>query len=720
MSSNQKTNMLVKKRVVYMLLIILAVQFVIMLRYAWVQIVWSPQLQKWAVEQWTNDTKIDAKRGKILDRNGSPLAVSGNVERVDAFMKDINEAVKNKKITKEEIAEKLSPIIGMTKEAILKKLNKRLPNGLPLSSVTIIRRIEKEQGNKIRELKLPGIVITEDTKRYYPNGNFLAHVLGNTNIDGDGRAGIELQYNEELKGTPGRFMGETDAYHREMPYSMANYVAPKNGNDIVLTIDQSIQYFVEKQLERGLVEYKAKQISAIVMDPKTGEILAMANKPDYDPNNPVTGDVSESIKKWRNRAVNDVFEPGSVLKVITAAAAIEENIVSDEDRFVCHGSKKVADRIIHCWKRTGHGTQNFAQILQNSCNVGFMELGERLGKEKLYKYWNLFGFGKKTNIDFPGEENGIIRPIERVNKVELVNQAFGQGISVTMIQYLTALAAVANDGKMMQPHLLKQVLYTDENGNTSIVKEYKPKVLKQVMSAESARKLRAILETVVSVGAGKKAYLEGYHVGGKTGTAQKVINGVYANGKYISSFASMAPCSNPEFVIILSIDEPDPSNYYSGSTAAPLTKQIIEDIFRYRNIPPDATANKEAVREVVIPEIRGLTVEEANKILRNNKLNFETQGNGSIIYDVSPTPGVTVRENTKITLYLGMDKNKNEKVAVPNFTGMTKKEINELAKSLGIKVSYLGDGIGVSQSLQPGTEIDKSTEIEIILEQPED
>lgn len=723
MSLQPKTNVTMRKRVVWLLFMILFVMIVIAARYAWVQIVWSKQLQQWAVDQWTNDTRIAAKRGRILDRNGSPLAVSGNVERVDAFIKDINDGERKKKITREQIAEQLSSILNMNKETILAKLNKKLPNGLPLSSVTIARRIEKDQGNKIRDLKLPGIVITEDTKRYYPNGNFLAHVLGNTNIDGDGRAGLELKYNDELKGVPGRFMGETDRYHRELPYSIATYIPPKNGDDLVLTIDQSIQYFTEKAVEKGLEEYKAKAISAIVMDPKTGEILAMANKPDYDPNNPIKGSVEDSIKLWRNRAINENFEPGSVLKVVTASAAIEENAVSDSDKFACSGSYKVADRIIHCWKRTGHGIQSFPQILQNSCNVGFMILGERLGKAKLYKYFNAFGFGKKTNIDYPGEEKGIIRPMEKVGPVELANEAFGQGISVTAIQYATAFSAVANGGKLMEPHLVKQILNTDENGNTSVVKDIKPKVVRQVISSDSAKKLRQMLETVISVGGGKKAYIPGYHIGGKTGTAQKVVNGVYAPGKYVSSFAAMAPVNDPKFVMFISIDEPDPSNYYSGSTAAPLGKEIMQDIFRYMNIPIDKSdvENTElALNEVTVPEVRGMDTSEAQSILKKSKLNFQTEGNGSIIYDVSPKPGVLVKENTKVQLYLGVDKNLKTKIAVPDFTNKTEKEINDLAKSLGLKISFTGEGIGSSQDIQPGTEVEKNTTIKVILEQPED
>lgn len=711
-----KTTISNKRRIAIVYIVMILVQTIIVGRYAWVQLIWSPQLQRWAKEQWTFDAIIDAKRGKILDRNMNALALSGNVERIDVFLRDVKNAEKNKKITKEEMALKLSPILGISKEDLLKKLN------MNYNAVTLKRRVEKDIGNKVRELKLPGVVVSEDTQRYYPNGNFLAHVLGSVDSDGNGRSGLELYYNKELKGVPGRLIVQADAYHRELPYEAAEYEAPKNGNDIVLTIDQSIQYFVERALEQGLIEYKAKRASAIVMDPKTGEILAMANKPDFDPNNPVVnGDIQEALSAWRNRMIQENFEPGSILKVITASAALEEKVVDEEkDKYVCNGSKVVAGKRIKCWRTSGHGTQTFAEILQNSCNVGFMILGEELGKEKLFKYFKLFGFGQKTGIDFSGEEKGLLRDVSQMGPVETANEAFGQGVAVTGIQYLTALAAIANDGIMMQPHFLKQVLFTDENGNTSVVKEFQPKVIKQVVSKETSEKMREYLELVVSKGAAKKAYVEGYHVGGKTGTAQKVkvVGKGYEAGKYISSFGAIVPANNPKIVILVSIDEPDPSNYYAGSTAAPLAKIIIEDIMKYLNVEPDSKAT--AVQQVVIPEVRGLKIEEAQKIIKQAKLDFEKEGTGDIVYDMSPKPGLSVNQNSKITLFMGFDINNNMKVAVPDFKNMTKKEIQDLAKSLGIKVNISGDGIGASQDILPGQEVEKNTTINVLLEQPED
>jgi stage V sporulation protein D (sporulation-specific penicillin-binding protein) len=726
LKAQPKTNSKNRKRIVWLLFFIFIVQTVIIARFAYVQIIMAPKLQQWAKDQWTNDTKIAARRGKILDRNGNPLAVSGNVERVDAFLKDLKAAAnsKKKKITEEEVAEKLASVLKIEKSDLLAQFNRKLKDGRPLSSVVIARRIDREVGNKIREMKLPGIVITEDTKRYYPNGNFLSQVLGNTNVDGDGRAGLELKYNDLLKGEPGRFMGETDRYHRELPYSISSYVPPLNGSDLELTIDQSIQYFVEKGLEKAIIDYKAKRVSCIVMNPKTGEILAMANKPDYNPNKPVVGKVSDALKTWRNSTVNDNFEPGSVLKIITASAAIEEEIINGNEKFICRGSYKVGGKIIHCAKRTGHGVQTFEQILQNSCNVGFMMLGEKIGKEKLHKYYDLFGLGKKTNVDLPGEEKGILRNVKNVGKVELATEAFGQGIAVTMMQYVSVLAAVANNGEMVEPHILKRILNTDENGNTSVVKEVNTKQVKQVISETTAKKLRSMMEKVVSIGGGKKAFIAGYHIGGKTGTAQKVIGGHYADGKYISSFAGIAPSNNPELVIFLSVDEPDPSTpagYYSGSTAAPTAKTILSDIFRYLNIQPDQKdPSLLTIPEVQVPEIRGLKTEEGKKVLQKNTLNYEVQGNGNIIYDISPKPGISVEQNTKVTIYLGVEKNLNPKVSVPDFREKTAVEIKEIASQLGLNISINGEGVGSDQDIEPGTLVNKNSTITILMEVPED
>lgn len=712
-----KTSITNRKRLVFLLLVIFLVQAIILGRYAWVQIMWSPELQKWAKEQWTYDTKIDAKRGEILDRNGETLAVSGNVSRIDVYLKDVRKAVDSGKVTKKEISAKLSPILNISEEDISKKLDKTLPNGMPMSSVTLARRIEKSEGDKIRKLKLPGIVVTEDTKRYYPGNNLLSQVLGNTNIDGDGRSGIEKQYNEELKGTPGRFMGEADKFHRELPYNMSTYIKPLNGNNVVLTIDQQIQYFTEKALEDAVSKFNAKGASAVIMDPSTGEILAAASKPDYNPNEPIEGSASEAMAKWKIPIVNDNFEPGSIFKIFTTAAGIEENVVNMNDKFGCGGSKKVGDRIIKCWKAGGHGVQSFTDILKNSCNVGYMELAERLGKDKLYKYIDAFGLNKKTGVDYPGEGAGIIMPIDNVGNVETATIAFGQGVAITPVQFISALGAFANNGDVMKPHFIKQITNTDENGNTSVIKEIEPGVAKKAISEDTAKTVREMMEQVVLDGGSKKAGVEGYRIAGKTGTAQKVVDGKYASGKYISSFAGIAPVDNPKFVMLLCIDEPDPSiSYYGGQTAAPVAHQLLEDILRYIGIPEDESILPEKKQKVMIPDLRGMTLVNAQKKLEELNLHSEITGTGKIVYDVNPKPGMSVNQETKISLYSGVDKNKSGKVAVPDFERMDRSEITEICKELGLNVNFKGDGVSIAQDIQATTEVNKGTTINVTLE----
>lgn len=711
-------NLTTRKRMVVVFAFVFVVMLMLIGRVCWIQIVQGPELKNLAVEQWTNDVKIDAKRGKIFDRNGAELAVSASCERVDLYMKDLINAENDNKNIKKEMAEKLSFILGDKEEEIVKKLNMTLSNGKPINSVTIKRRIEKSQADEIRKLKLPGIIVSEDSKRYYPNGNFLSHVLGFTNIDGEGQEGIELKYNKELKGIPGRVIMEADQYRRELPYNISENIEPMNGNDLVLTIDESIQLYVEKAIEDAMIVNKAKAVTAIVMDPTTGDILAMANKPDYNPNDPRNmnsyTDFTDVIRSWSNRAVTYTYEPGSIFKVITASAALSENLVNENDRFTCTGKKVVADRIIKCWKTKGHGTQSFAEILQNSCNVGFMILGERLGREKLYKYIDAFGLGNPTNIDVNFEEKGSKRQIKNVGPVELANLAFGQGISVTPMQMISVFSTIANNGKMMEPHLVKEIQSTDKDGNVIEKKIIEPKMVRQVLDENIAKELRGYLENVISIGGGHKAYVEGYHIAGKTGTAQKAENGRYVGGKYVASFVGMAPVDNPKVVVFVSIDEPDPSNYYAGQIVAPVAGQIFKDIFISLNIPSD-NDNKPSI-EVVLPNVVGLSEKDAVNKLKVNGLNVEINGKGTSVAEMKPIPGISIKPGSKVILYMGNGQTYNNKVVVPDLQGKDSKEVLNILNSVGLKVDISGQGYVFEQDPEVGEEVEKGTKINVELE----
>lgn len=695
--------------------------FALTVRLGYVMIVQSNKYKSLAIEQWANEVKIDAKRGRILDRFGNELAVSANVYRVDLDMNAIRSYTKKNGVTYEELAPRLAEAIGMETTDVLKELYRTLPSGKDRGSAILARRIEKEQADKVRELKISGVLVSPDTKRYYPNNNLLSHVIGTTNSDGNGLAGVELQYNSILTGTPGLRIAENDRKGEEYPNSIADFTEPVDGKDVVLTIDEKVQEIAENAAEQALNDNKAKAVSIMVMDPKTGEVLAMANKPDFNPNNPREGTTTsdEMAKKWRNRAVNDTYEPGSIFKVITAIAAMEKGLVNESDTFVCGGSSTIANRTIHCWKRTGHGAQNFIQILENSCNVGFMALGERLQASGLSEYIKKFGFGQKTGIDLPGEAKGIVRKEESITTVDLATISFGQSNTVSPIQYMAAFNAIANDGIWITPHVMKEIRDSKSNTTVTTFENYsKNYVKKQIVSKEQANKLASYLEKVISEGGGKKAFIDGYHIGGKTGTAQKVNpqRGVYEAGKYVASFAGMAPVEDPKVTVFISIDEPDPSNYYAGQIAAPVAQQVFYDIFNYYSIRGDVAIEdtaKSLLKDVIITDVRGMKKSEAAKTLKSLGLKYEIQGEGEVITDMSPKPGYTVKEGTKIVLYTAAVGNYNKEVVVPDMRGYSKEMVVDLLDDLGLKAVFSGEGIVAEQNIDSGELVKKGDTIEL-------
>jgi stage V sporulation protein D (sporulation-specific penicillin-binding protein) len=713
-----RDKVIVKRRMLVVFGMLLLLFFGLTIRLGYIMMVKSPKYKNIATDQWTSEVKIEARRGKILDRNGQELAVSANVYRVDLDMNTLRQTKAKYEIDDEEIASALATALNMDKEEVLKTLKKTLPSGLPLGSATLKRRIEKEEADKVRNIeikgqKLRGVIVSPDTKRYYPNGNFLAHVLGHTRSDGEGLTGVELTYNKYLAGIPGVKIAETDNKSQDLPYTISEYTKPVPGKDVVLTIDEMIQHFAEKAADQALIDNKAKAVTVMVMNPKNGEVLAMANKPDYNPNSPwEEGKTYEELQKnWRNRAVSDTFEPGSIFKVITAAAALEEKVV-DEDSYevTCGGGTTIGKRTIHCWKRTGHGTETFADILKNSCNVGFMDLGRKLGAEKLNKHIQLFGLGEKTGIDLPGEAKGIVKKTENISETDLATISFGQTNTLTAIQYMRALNAIANGGYLIKPHVVKEIVHYDENNkrivdvNFDNIEQEKKKIEDEDVMA----KLRGYLEKVVSEGGGQNAFVDGYKIAGKTGTAQKVVNGKYAAGKYIASFGGMAPADDPKITVFISIDEPDPSKYYAGQIAAPVAKQVFTDIFNYMALN-SSDADKIMVRNVTVPEVRGLKKEEATKILKDAKLSYEITGDGEYIVDMTPKPGYAVSEGGKIVLYSGDSQNYNKEVVVPNLKGYDKDKAIELLKSLGIEAKIIGEGVVSEQSIAAGNKVNKGT-----------
>lgn len=676
-----------------------------------------------AEEQWTSEVSIDARRGRILDRNGVELAVSANVYRVDFDLNSVRQYLKNNSLTNADIAGKIADAVTMEESKVMEKLETKLASGANAGSATLIRRIEKEAADKVNNLNIDGVIVSPDTKRYYPKGEFLAHVLGSTNVDGQGLTGVELQYNEHLSGVPGVRISEIERNEENLSYTISNFTEPIDGKDVTLTIDSKIQAIAEKVAEKGLVDNQAKRVSIMVMNPNNGEILAMVNKPDFDPNNPFDGfedfsgetDGEKLQKMWRNSLVNDTFEPGSIFKVVTMVTALEEGIASESDTFECGGSLQVGSHTIKCWKTSGHGSQILPQILQNSCNVGFMKLGEKIGKETLNEYIKKLGFGKTTGIDLPGEASGIVKKTENITESDLATISFGQTNTVTAIQYMQAFNALANGGSLIQPHIMKEVSHYNSDDTKVIDETYEPVIFKDVLSDKSTATLRDYLERTVNEGGSNKSYIEGYHIGGKTGTAQKVnsVTGGYESGKYISSMAAMAPVDSPEITAFVSIDEPSNGAYYAGVVTAPLMKILLTDIFNYMDSEFSEDYNA-VVRDVLIPEIRGKSIEEAKKILKDVNLEYNIEGSGEIVTNTQPYPGYTVKEGSKITIYTG-DAVDNNKVSMPDLTGLSVTSAKDVLDDLAIKYSLEGDGFVIDQSIPAGEVITTGSNVRLTL-----
>lgn len=711
---------LTKKRALVTMFIFYFLIIAIVVNLFRVMIIKGEEYYAIAEDQWTSSVKIQARRGAILDRNLKELAVSANVYRVDLDLKTIREYLEKNSLTYEDIAPKIAEALEMNVEKVLKVLNTKDSKGNPAGSAYLIRRVEKQKVDKVKELNISGIIISPDTKRYYPNNSYLSHVLGSTDIDGKGLTGIELMYDEELTGVDGFRIVELDAKSRDLPYSISEYIDPIDGKNVVLTIDEKIQFFAEKAASQALIDNQAKAVSIIVMNPENGEILAMVNKPDFNPNT-VRDEVStydELQQLWRNRSVNDIYEPGSIFKIVTAMAAIEEGLISENDIFQCSGHKEVGGRVIHCWKRTGHGAQNFAEILQNSCNVGFMEIGERLGAETLNKYIEKFGFGQKTGVDLPGEAKGIIKKTENISTVDLATISFGQTNTTTPIQFLAAVNAVANDGVWVKPHLLKEVSYYDDEFNYILDRKFEDYSERRVVGEESAAIMRELLEKVVSEGSAGRAFIEGYEIAGKTGTAQKVDpeTGTYGAGKYISSFVGFAPASDPKVSIFISIDEPSAGEYYAGVITTPVARQLFSDLFNYLSIDissSDDQVRKSLLKDVIIPEIRDLTVEDGQQLLKELNLEYETVGEGEKIVDITPKPGYSVKEGTKVVIYKGDSSHIDKQVLMPDLYGYSKQGAIEILESIGLKYKIVGEGLMVSQSIEVGKIVQRGDTVEL-------
>ena len=718
---SKKSKLTLGKRSVFILFAFCATFFALVLRIGWVQFVDGSSLQQKAVEQQTKDKVISSKRGTIYDRNMKALAQSASVDTVCATPREIAEGKNTDKVASE-----LAQILDMEKEDVLKIITKK-------SSYEILKRkIDPEQSQKIRELNYKGIYLTEDSKRYYPYGNFASHVIGFVGSDNQGLNGIEMVYDKYLKGEPGRIITAKNALGSDMPYKYEKYINAQNGVNVVLTIDEVIQHFAEKELEAAVEKYNVKNGAAcIVMNAKTGEIYAMATKPDYDLNSPFTlnnqadidtmnslsGDEKTKFfneacnKMWRNKAVCDTYEPGSTFKTFVTAMAIEENVVKDNDTFNCPGYHKVGKHTIRCHKVSGHGTETFVEGVRNSCNPVFMMVGARVGTANFKKYYNRFGFSETTGFELPGEAKGVFFSDERFNETELATSSFGQGFNITPLQLVTALTAITNDGKMVRPRIVKEL--TDDTGK--VIKSFEPEIIRDVISADTAKKVREILESVVSEGTAKNAYIRGMRVAGKTGTSEKIPRG---SRKYIASFLGFAPANNPEIIGLVVLDEPPADGLYmGGQIAAPTFQKIFDATLRYLNIDPQYTADELTQAETTVPNVEGLSVKDAEIKFDGAGLYYKIVGNGDSIISQTPKGGVIVQTESTVMLYT--EESAANEVEVPSVVGKSIAEANRILTNakLNVKITGLAESGGEtyvgSQSPEAGEKVSSGTVVTV-------
>lgn len=629
----------INKRIKIMLLLFGFVLLMVILKVFYVQIFDYKKLSSLASDLWSRNLPIEASRGRILDRNGIVLA--DNVTTTSLVL--VPNQIKNKK----EVCEKLAEILNVSYDEMKKHVfkNTSIERVHPIG-----RRLSYEVADKIDALKFDGVYLLKEAKRYYPYKTLLAHVLGYVGIDNQGLSGLELQYDKYLTGEAGAIKYFSDAKGNKLTLSDI-YVKPQDGMDLQLTIDINIQKSIERELDNVVNMMNPDMALAVVMNPKTGEVLGMSSRPTFDPNN-YKNYSNETLS--RNLPIWASYEPGSTQKIITTAASIEEKVIDIyNEHFYDSGGVTVDGARIRCWKAGGHGDQTFLQVLQNSCNPGFVQMGERLGKERLFSYLDMFGFGNKTGIDLNGEGKGIIFPLSRVGNVELATTAFGQGISVTPIQQITAISAVLNGGNLLRPYVLANVL-EPETGN--VMYQNKTKVVRKTISEETSKTMRYALETVVALGGGKAAYIDGYRIGGKTGTAQKVKDGRYLVNNYIMSFVGIVPSNDPEAVLYIAIDNPKNTALLSSYTTTPIARRILLDIIdaldikkQEGGVEKDWQWDDKVYYEV--PNVVGKDKKEAKSLLEHFKVEFSKTGEKVI--SQSPKAGERLEDGGTVTLLLG-------------------------------------------------------------------
>ncbi len=682
--------MTVRKRLLWFSAIITLLFVAVLVRAGRLATVDAEDLTRRGVAQWTRSGSITADRGSIYDHGGAVLARNATAYIVTASPRLVKDG--------EALCDFLCPLLGMEREEVLKKLSNKT-----VASVTLKRQVTRETVDAIRDLAaktngvLSGITFDQDSLRFYPYGQSLSQVLGLTTIDGTGQSGLELQYDKLLAGTPGRIVTEVDAKARTLPGGETTYIAAAKGADVQLTIDSTIQSFTERALRECIAVNGAKRVMAIVMDPNTGAILAMAINPSFDPNDPPRTDLTALQEGMRIQLISDVYEPGSTFKILTTASALDKGLTNVEERFYCSGSITVDGDKIRCWKNS-HGSESMAEALMNSCNPVFTELAVRMGTETFYQYLYAFGLGIKSGVDLPGESDGLLINRKYVKNVDLARIGFGQSVTVTPIQMITAACATINGGRLMRPYIVEEVV--SQEGE--VLQRTVPKVVSTPISPETSATMRELLEMVVSDGGARNAAVDGYRIGGKTGTAQVYKEGRIVHDVHIGSFVGFAPADDPKVAILVIVDEATLQPDYGGTTAAPFARQVLEDTLKYLGVE----STKEAgTAKVAVPDVTGLSVGDAQAALKAAGLKWMTDGDETTVLSQLPAQGASMAEGSLVMLYVSDSPppDAEEYVMVPDVHGMSIVEANRQLRARNLRLEIDGSGLAVQQRPASGS-----------------
>lgn len=703
------TELHIRKRVFALLMILAFLFSLLTLRITYLTTARSSELTQRGISQWTREGTVYARRGSILDTNGQTLVVSATAYIVSADPRKVSDI--------SLFTQTVCPILDLSEESVAQKLSDRTK-----ASIILKRQVSREKADELRTLQasadeavaaqLSALLFDEDVRRAYPRGAFLTQTLGLTNVDSVGQSGLELQYESLLRGTAGVSLRSVDGKSQPIYDSGNLYIEPQDGNSIKLTIDATIQDICEKAMRECYDVNKAQAVHLIAMDPYTGAILAMCSKPDYDPNDPPRDQADALTRLMRIRLISDAYEPGSTFKILTAAAALDAGVTTPEDGFYCSAKITVDGDTIRCWG-SPHKDETMAEALQNSCNPVFVELALRLGSERMYQYLHAFGLGRKTNVDLQGEGSGILIPVHSVKNVDLARIGFGQSVAVTPIQMITAACSVINGGRLMQPYLLKEAIAPDG----TVLYRTQPKVVSNPISEETSATMRQLLEQVVSDGGARNAAIEGYRIGGKTGTAQVYKDGRIVRDVHIGSFLGFAPADDPRIALLVIVDEADVPVDYGGTTAAPFARQILADVLPYLGYKPSTQDEREEIR---VEDVVGLPLWQARKVIADQGFRVLDDGAGEIVTAQMPSGGGKLIEGGQVMLYTYADDlPQTEKlVCVPDVEGLSIARAASLLRQRGLDMTIEGTGFAVRQEPAAGQYVEQGGVVKVSFEMP--